>query len=164
MIESASEVIQYVKDHGLEIRFSCEDSFRSDPSDLLRIYEAVDKIGVDRVGIADTVGVATPFQVYNTIKMVREVISPETGTALPLKCETCTVSRPLPHRRAVAWGLASRCDLRVTTIAIARLCFNLYLLSCNYGNPRMVNHASCCNTQGLNSTPTTTRGVASPTH
>lgn len=42
-----------VKSKGLEVRFSSEDSFRSDLVDLLNIYSAVDKIGVTRVGIAE---------------------------------------------------------------------------------------------------------------
>ena len=52
---AAIEVIQFVKSKGLEIRFSSEDSFRSDLVDLLSLYAAVDKVGVNRVGIADTV-------------------------------------------------------------------------------------------------------------
>ncbi len=54
--ETAIEVIEYVKSQGKEIRFSSEDSFRSNLVDLLSLYQAVDKIGVNRVGIADTVG------------------------------------------------------------------------------------------------------------
>ena len=115
VIDIASEVIKYVKSHGLEVRFSCEDTFRSDRTDLLRSTrypfspcpaaprtppstlsllapqhlaphplnalqkQAVDKLGVDRVGLADTVGIATPFEVYDTVHAVREVLSPTTG-------------------------------------------------------------------------------------
>lgn len=75
IIESAIEVIEFVKSQGLEVRFSSEDSFRSDLVDLLTIYRAVDKIGVDRVGIADTVGVANPRQVYDLIRTLRTVVS-----------------------------------------------------------------------------------------
>ena len=60
--DTALEVIQFVKSKGLEVRFSSEDSFRSDLVDLLNIYTAVDKVGVNRVGIADTIGVANPRQ------------------------------------------------------------------------------------------------------
>jgi homocitrate synthase len=56
-----------VKSKGKEIRFSSEDSFRSDLVDLLSIYSAVDKVGVHRVGIADTVGCASPRQVVCAI-------------------------------------------------------------------------------------------------
>ena len=50
IIESATEVIEFIKGHGLEVRFSSEDSFRSDLVDLLTIYREVDKLGVSRVG------------------------------------------------------------------------------------------------------------------
>ena len=71
---AALEVIEFVKSKGLEIRFSSEDSFRSDLVDLLSIYSAVSKIGVDRVGIADTVGCATPRQVYDLVRTLRGVV------------------------------------------------------------------------------------------
>ncbi|MBV7328107.1 homocitrate synthase [Chloroflexi bacterium TSY] len=74
IIESAINVIEYVKSCGLEVRFSSEDSFRSDLVDLLTIYREVDKIGVNRVGIADTVGVANPRQVYDLVRTLRRVV------------------------------------------------------------------------------------------
>ncbi|KAI4150772.1 MAG: hypothetical protein LQ340_003905 [Diploschistes diacapsis] len=48
IIKAAIEVVTYVKDQGLEVRFSSEDSFRSDLVDLLTLYRAVDKVGVHR--------------------------------------------------------------------------------------------------------------------
>lgn len=75
IIDSAIAVIEFVKSQGLEVRFSSEDSFRSDLVDLLTIYRAVDKIGVNRVGIADTVGVANPRQVYDLVRTLRSVVS-----------------------------------------------------------------------------------------
>ncbi|QLQ82037.1 hypothetical protein HG537_0G02910 [Torulaspora globosa] len=73
--KSAVEVIEFVKSKGLEIRFSSEDSFRSDVVDLLNIYKTVDKIGVNRVGIADTVGCANPRQVYELVRSLKSVVS-----------------------------------------------------------------------------------------
>src|SRR5207245_2944921 len=64
IIVEASRVIEFIKDHGKEVRFSSEDSFRSTQGDLLKVYTAVDQMGVDRVGVADTVGIATPRQCY----------------------------------------------------------------------------------------------------
>jgi homocitrate synthase len=72
---TALEVIEFVKSKGKEIRFSSEDSFRSDLVDLLSIYSAVDKVGVNRVGIADTVGCASPRQVYDLVRTLRGVVS-----------------------------------------------------------------------------------------
>ncbi len=74
IIEHAIEVVEFIKSQGLEVRFSSEDSFRSDLVDLLTIYRAVDKIGVTRVGIADTVGVANPRQVYDLVRTLRGVV------------------------------------------------------------------------------------------
>ncbi|KAL8934273.1 MAG: hypothetical protein Q9211_005323 [Gyalolechia sp. 1 TL-2023] len=74
IVKTAVEVIEYVKSQGKEIRFSSEDSFRSDLVDLLSIYSAVDKVGVTRVGIADTVGVATPREVYDLVRTLRGVV------------------------------------------------------------------------------------------
>ena len=67
--QKALEVIQFVKSKGLECRFSSEDSFRSDLVDLLNIYSIVSKVGVNRVGIADTVGCASPRQVYDLVSL-----------------------------------------------------------------------------------------------
>lgn len=49
---NADRFAAFIKEAGLEVRFSTEDSFRSNLVDVLSIYSAVDKIGVNRVGIA----------------------------------------------------------------------------------------------------------------
>jgi len=74
IIESAREVIEFIKRSGCEVRFSSEDTFRSEEADLLRVYMAVDAMGVNRVGLADTVGVATPRQLYALVSELRHHI------------------------------------------------------------------------------------------
>jgi homocitrate synthase len=75
IIDQALEVITYLKRQDVEVRFSTEDSLRSDPEDLFRVYEAVAALGVDRLGIADTVGVGTPRQVYDLVSELRMRVS-----------------------------------------------------------------------------------------
>lgn len=75
IIDMALEVVEYIRSQGVEARFSTEDSFRSEQKDIVRIYQAVDRIGVNRVGIADTVGVATPRQVYEIVGGLRKLVS-----------------------------------------------------------------------------------------
>ena len=75
IIREAREVITFIKDNGKEVRFSSEDSFRSTEGDLLRVYKAVDSFGVDRVGVADTVGIATPRQCYQLAVDLRRAVS-----------------------------------------------------------------------------------------
>lgn len=81
IIDTASEVIGWIKQNhpDLEIRFSAEDTFRSEEADLMAVYRAVSDLGVHRVGLADTVGVATPRQVYTLVREVRKVIHAECG-------------------------------------------------------------------------------------
>ena len=75
IIRTAREVVSWIRDQGLEVRFSTEDSFRSELSDIIPIYQAVAELGVNRVGIADTVGVATPMQVYNVVAEVKRHVA-----------------------------------------------------------------------------------------
>lgn len=74
IIEIGTRVVRYVQQQGLEVRFSSEDSFRSEPRDLLRVYQAIDRLHPQRVGLADTVGIATPNQVYELVSMVRKAV------------------------------------------------------------------------------------------
>ena len=71
IVKLAEEVFSFLQSQNVEMRFSTEDSLRSDPEDLFQVYEAVDQIGVDRVGIADTVGIGNPRQVYNLVSELR---------------------------------------------------------------------------------------------
>jgi homocitrate synthase len=67
VIDAAGEVMTFIREQAPDVilRFSTEDSFRSREADLLRVYLAVADLGlVNRLGIADTVGVAMPDQVY----------------------------------------------------------------------------------------------------
>jgi len=75
IIETAKNVIDFIKSKGKEVRFSSEDSFRSNINDLLQIYKEIDRFGVNRVGIADTVGVANPRQVYDLVRSIRGVVT-----------------------------------------------------------------------------------------
>ena len=74
VVEIACGVISHVRSAGREIRFSCEDAFRSDLEEILAVYRAVDACGPDRVGIADTVGVATPREVEEMVVAVRAAV------------------------------------------------------------------------------------------
>ncbi len=78
IIDIATEVITFIHQQNpqIELRFSTEDSFRSFLSDLLRVYLAINKLGiVNRFGVADTVGIATPHQVYQLIQEMRQCFS-----------------------------------------------------------------------------------------
>jgi homocitrate synthase len=75
IIDAMGPPIEYALKAGLEVRFSAEDSFRSETSDLLAVYRAAEKLGVHRVGLADTVGIATPRQVYVLVREIRRTVA-----------------------------------------------------------------------------------------
>jgi homocitrate synthase len=73
IIDSAAEVMGFIREQAPDVilRFSTEDSFRSREADLLRVYLAVADLGmVNRLGIADTVGIAMPDQVYAMVQQL----------------------------------------------------------------------------------------------
>lgn len=77
MIAAATECIILAQTRGLIVRFSSEDAFRADRVDLLAMYHAADTLGVDRIGIADTVGIATPRQVEELVTELRRTCRAE---------------------------------------------------------------------------------------
>ncbi len=70
IIDLAAEVMSFIRSQSPDIilRFSTEDAFRSREADLLRVFLAVADLGmVNRLGVADTVGVAMPDQVFSIV-------------------------------------------------------------------------------------------------
>jgi homocitrate synthase len=55
----------------LILRFSGEDAFRTRPDDLFRVYDPLASL-VNRLGMPDTVGVATPAQVAQRVQATRQ--------------------------------------------------------------------------------------------
>ena len=75
ILDLAQEVVAYLLSQNVETRFSTEDSLRSDFEDILQIYQVVDALGVHRVGLADTVGVGTPRQIFEMVARLRQTLS-----------------------------------------------------------------------------------------
>lgn len=69
MIVEAVPLIRRVRAAGRYVRFSAEDAFRSDLVDLLTIFDAVVEAGAQRIGLPDTVGIATPRQVEQLVAL-----------------------------------------------------------------------------------------------
>lgn len=72
MLDDALPLIRRIRDAGRYVRFSAEDAFRSDLVDLLHVFDAVVDAGVQRIGLPDTVGIATPRQVERLVQLCAE--------------------------------------------------------------------------------------------
>jgi len=73
ILDLAHEVLSFIRQQKPDVilRFSTEDSFRSREADLWRVYLAVSSWGVaNRLGVADTVGVALPTRVYELVRQL----------------------------------------------------------------------------------------------
>ncbi len=79
IIDAMGPPIELALKAGLEVRFSAEDSFRSEEADLLAVYQAAERLGVHRVGLADTVGIAMPRQVYALVRQIRKAVRTDIG-------------------------------------------------------------------------------------
>ncbi|PJF39434.1 MAG: homocitrate synthase, partial [Phototrophicales bacterium] len=74
VVAVGQEVVACLKTQGVEIRFSTEDTFRSNLADVFTVYRAMDIAGVNRVGVTDTVGIAEPLQTYQLIHSLRQAV------------------------------------------------------------------------------------------
>jgi homocitrate synthase len=79
IVDTMGPPIEYALKSGLEVRFSAEDTFRTDESDLVTVYKGAETLGVHRVGLADTVGIATPRQVFALVREVRRTVACDIG-------------------------------------------------------------------------------------
>jgi len=79
IIDAMGPPIEIALKAGLEVRFSAEDAFRSEVQDLLAVYQAAERMGVHRVGLADTVGIATPRQVFILVREIRRAVRCDIG-------------------------------------------------------------------------------------
>lgn len=127
ILAEAAEVIGYLRRQHVEVRFSCEDTFRTDLPDLLRVYTAVDRMGVQRVGLADTVGIATPRQVYEIVRAVRAAVSCDiefhghNDSGCAIANTFCAFEAGATHLDVTVLGIGERNGIAALSGIIARL-------------------------------------------
>ncbi|MBR2255308.1 MAG: 2-isopropylmalate synthase, partial [Candidatus Methanomethylophilaceae archaeon] len=56
----AVDTVEYAREHGLQVQFSCEDATRSDLGFMTEVFKAVQEAGACSVNVPDTVGVIVP--------------------------------------------------------------------------------------------------------
>lgn len=77
VLAEALEMVDYTRDHGLQVRFAAEDASRTDLPFLLEVYRQGEEHGADLLSFADTVGALTPLEMYRTMrKIVKAVKKP----------------------------------------------------------------------------------------
>lgn len=127
LIEEAQEVIGYLKQFPIEIRFSCEDAFRTPVADLLKVYKAMDSLNIKRVGVPDTVGIATPAQVTEVVGAIRQAIKCEiefhghNDTGCAIANAFCALEAGATHIDVTILGIGERNGIAPLGGFIARM-------------------------------------------
>jgi methanogen homocitrate synthase len=64
VVEEALGMVDYIRDHGLPVRFAAEDASRTDLPFLKEVYRQGAERGADLLSFADTVGHLIPMEMY----------------------------------------------------------------------------------------------------
>jgi 2-isopropylmalate synthase len=84
MLKLSREAIEFAVREGLPVMYVTEDTTRSAPEDLRRLYTEAVEAGARRVCVADTVGHATPSGARTLIRFIRQVVD---GTGEDVKVD-----------------------------------------------------------------------------
>lgn len=74
LLRRTESCVRLAVENGAPVTFVTEDTTRSHPDDLRRLYLGAVRSGASRVCIADTVGHATPLTVVRLVRFVRELL------------------------------------------------------------------------------------------
>lgn len=74
LLRQTEKAIQFAVGHGLPVMYVTEDTVRSHPDDIRRLYTAAVNSGASRVCVCDTVGHVTPDGARNLVGFVREIV------------------------------------------------------------------------------------------
>jgi 2-isopropylmalate synthase len=78
------DCVSYAKAHGLQVRYTPEDTVRSDVGKVVRIGRAAREAGADRISVADTTGYMTPSRMHAFIAELRAGLP--AGTPVGVHC------------------------------------------------------------------------------
>lgn len=78
LLRQTENAVKFAVKHGLPVMYVTEDTVRSHPDDVRRLYTTAVNYGAKRVCVCDTVGHVTPSGVKNLVSFVGKVIA-ETG-------------------------------------------------------------------------------------
>lgn len=66
------DTVSYAKSHGLKVRYTPEDTVRTDVERVIRVSRAAAEAGADRIGVADTTGYMTPTRMHAFVSRLVE--------------------------------------------------------------------------------------------
>jgi homocitrate synthase len=148
IIDDTVNNLKYIrnKKQDIEIRLSIEDSFRTNPSILSKLFLTIEDY-VDRIGITDTTGIATHLDLENTISIIKSLMS----SSLNIECHFhndssssvynayIALTNGCTHINTSVLGLGERNGITDLSGLIARL-YTTYPESLNKYNLYVLDH------------------------
>lgn len=86
VLSAISEFVAYAKTLCADIEFSCEDASRSEREFLASAVETAIEAGANIINIPDTVGYATPVEMYELVKYIRETVKGSDKAEFSVHC------------------------------------------------------------------------------
>ncbi|MGB8324624.1 MAG: LeuA family protein [Candidatus Acidiferrum sp.] len=76
---TTEKAVRFAVEHGLPSMYVTEDTVRTDPETIKRLYTTAIRSGARAIVLCDTVGHATPEGAYNLVKFVMETVVEPSG-------------------------------------------------------------------------------------
>lgn len=70
LLRQVATAVSYAKASGRQVVFAAEDATRTDPDFLANVVRTAADAGADAIGLADTVGIATPWSIQRLVRRV----------------------------------------------------------------------------------------------
>ena len=74
LLRQTEQAVKFAVDNDLPVMYVTEDTIRSKPEDLRKLYTSAIECGAKRICICDTVGHATPMGVRNLVSFVGQIV------------------------------------------------------------------------------------------
>ncbi len=84
ILSSSRDAIEFAREEGLDVMYVTEDTTRSRPRTLARLFSAAVESGARRICLADTVGHSTPHGVRRLVRFAKDIVA---GTGEPVKID-----------------------------------------------------------------------------
>jgi 2-isopropylmalate synthase len=79
LVRTTEKAVKFAVEHGLPSMYVTEDTIRTDPETIRRLYTTAIQSGARAIVLCDTVGHATPEGTYNLVKFVIDTVVKPSG-------------------------------------------------------------------------------------
>jgi len=116
LVRSVRQAVRFTAKHDLPVMFIAEDTTRTDPETIRRLYGTAIECGARTVVISDTVGHATPRGAGRLVRFVRDLVGPDIvidwhghrDRGMATACAIAAVEAGADRIQATALGIGER--------------------------------------------------------